>query len=285
MKFFTIFFLSIFITVNFSFSKTKGHLVIIGGGSKPVYVMKKFVEFAGGANAKIAVVPNATAYPLEAFELLTEALKEAGCSNVIYVYCSREQANSDTSLEKLDNVTGVFFAGGDQSMLTGDLLGTKLLERIKEIYFNGGVVGGTSAGAAVMSKVMITGNELLNKDSSSTFVSIKKNNIETVEGFGFVDKAIIDQHFIKRKRHNRLISVVLEYPDLAGVGIDESTSIIVNPDETFEVLGESEVIIYNASSAKDIGTDKNGHLSAHGITMDVLKSGDKYNLNTKSVIE
>jgi cyanophycinase len=153
------------------------------------------------------------------------------------------------------------------------------------IYNNGGVISGTSAGAAVMSKLMITGNELINKDSSDIFISIQKNNVEVKEGFGFVETAFIDQHFIKRKRLNRSISIVLEYPELLGIGIDESTCIIVNPDETFEVLGENQVIVFDASDCSEIKLDKNGNLGVENLQMHILLSGDKFDINNKEVIE
>ncbi len=285
MKLFTNLVLIVLLLFSFSFSQTKGHLLIIGGGKKPLYMMQKFIELAGGSKAKIMVIPNASSVPLEEYGYEKEEFVNAGCKSINCLFCNTEQANADSNIEKLKNITGIYFSGGDQSRLTHDLLGTKLLSMIKQIYNKGGVVGGTSAGAAVMSRVMITGNELLNKDSSSAFISIEKNNIETKEGFGFITKAIIDQHFLKRKRHNRLISVVLEHPDLVGVAIDESTSIIVSPDHTFRVLGENQVLILDASKARNISTDKNGNLSGYDLRMHLLKSGEGYNLDTKSVFE
>ena len=153
--------------------------------------------------------------------------------NIDFIYCDNITADVDSNLLKMENVKAVFFSGGDQARLTDALLGTKLLDKIKKVYDDGGVVGGTSAGAAIMSEVMITGDELINKDKEDFFIVIQKGNIKTTEGFGFVKTAIIDQHFVIRKRLNRLISVVLEYPNLLGIGIDESTAIIVNPDSTF----------------------------------------------------
>ena len=129
-------------------------------------------------------------------------------------------------------------------MCIRDRLGTKLLEKVFDIYNNGGVVGGSSAGAAIMSEVMITGNELINKDSTVSFVTIEKGNVEVKTGFGFLKNAIVDQHFLKRKRHNRTIASLIEHPNLFGIAIDESTGIIVYPDETFEVIGSYQVLVY-----------------------------------------
>src|SRR5690606_3561987 len=98
---------------------------------------------------------------------------------------------------------------------------------------------GTSAGAAVMSTPMITGDERhpggSRPDSTEPFMTIARDNIITSTGFGLIDGAILDQHFLRRKRHNRLVSAVLEHPKLLGVGIDESTALLVQPDGRWRV--------------------------------------------------
>ena len=128
--------------------------------------MQKIVDYAGGPNSKIIVIPNASSDPKESAEYNVEEFKNLGCTNVDYIMFSRADADKDSLVEKLSGATGIFFSGGDQAFLTRDMLGTKLLNKVYEIYNNGGVISGTSAGAAVMSKLMITGNELINKDSS-----------------------------------------------------------------------------------------------------------------------
>lgn len=267
-------------------AQDKGHLVIIGGGDRSDIMMNKIIELAGGKQSRFIIIPNASYDPVETGkEQVNQFKEELGCENTDFIHCTRENADADSNLKKLDGVTGIFFSGGDQSRLTRDLLNTEFLKKIKEIYLSGGVLSGTSAGAAVMSEVMITGNELINKDSIYAFISIEEGNIETVEGFGFITSAVIDQHFIKRKRHNRLISITLEHPELIGTALDESTAIIVYPDDTFEVIGENQVLIYDATDAKNIRTDKKGILSATDIKMHILISGDKYDLKNKKFIE
>lgn len=247
--------------------------------------MQKIVDLAGGPAAKIIIIPNASSEPEESAKYNVEEFRNLGCTNVDYIMFNRLDADKDSLVEKLSGATGIFFSGGDQSYLTRDMLSTKLLEKIYEIYSKGGVISGTSAGAAVMSEVMITGNELINKDSLDSFISIQKNNVEVKEGFGFIKSAFIDQHFIKRKRLNRSISVVLENPDLLGIGIDESTCIVVYPDETFEVLGENQVMIFDATNCSDIKLDKNGNLGGDNIKMHLLITGDKFDLKSQEVIE
>ena len=271
-----------FIPLN---AQTVGHLVIIGGGDKPGPVIEKIVSLAGGEDAKIIVIPNASSELVESAVYQVDEFKSFGSKNVEYISFSKETADDDSVIKKLDNAKGVYFCGGDQSRLTADLLGTHLLDRIREIYRDGGVISGTSAGAAVMSEVMITGNELVNKDSSEIFNMIEKGNVETTQGFGFVTKAVIDQHFIKRKRNNRLITVILEHPDLLGIGIDESTAILVNPDDTFEVLGESQVIIYNPHKTDGIKINNEGKISVNNLIMNILVEGQKFDMNKCQIIE
>jgi len=218
-------------------------------------------------------------------QALKPTFKDLGVKDADYIHLTREQAATDSAAHLLDNVNGIFFSGGDQSRLTRDFNGTKFLKAIHGVYNRGGVISGTSAGAAVMSEVMITGDENLNEDPDYKFISIQKGNIVTVQGFGFITEGVIDQHFIKRQRNNRLISVVLEHPDLLGVGIDESTAIIVSPDRTFEVMGENTVIVYDPQDVKNIETDDHHNFSEQNLVLHILKSGQRYNLKTRKVLQ
>ena len=210
--------LVLFITCQ-SFSQTKGKLVIIGG-VQTHEIVKKFVELAGGPNARILIIPNAGSEPKLNSEEEQNNFNKLG-AKADYILFTRESADADSNLKKMGWANAVFFLGGDQVDLTRDMLGTKLLQKAYDIYNNGGVIAGSSAGAAVMSEVMITGNELVNKDSSVSFVTIQKGNVETKQGFGFMKTVIIDQHFLKRKRHNRTIAALIEHPNLLGLAIDE----------------------------------------------------------------
>lgn len=278
--------ISLIIIIVFSsiiLSQNKGYLVIIGG-VHTIETSKKFIELAGGKDARIVIIPNAGSNPIKNSELHKKEFEELG-AKADYLLFTKETADADSNIKKMNWANAVYFLGGDQSDLTRDMLGTKLLDKVFDIYNNGGVVGGSSAGAAVMSEVMITGNELLNKDSTSAFISIQKGNIETSKGFGFIKNAIIDQHFLKRKRHNRLITLMCEHPDLLGIAIDESTAIIVKPDETFEVIGNNQVLVYDPTEAKNIREDKRGNLGITGMKMHLLISGDKFDLKSKKIIE
>jgi cyanophycinase len=263
--------------------QAKGHLVIIGG-VQTQDIVKRYVALAGGPNARILIIPNAGSEPKQNSEEEQANFIKLG-AKADYLLFTRETADDEVNLKKMEWANAVFFLGGDQVDLTRDMLGTKLLQKAYDIYNNGGVVGGSSAGAAVMSEVMITGNELVNKDSTVSFVTIERGNVEVKQGFGFIKTAIIDQHFLKRKRHNRTISALIEHPNLIGVAIDESTSIIVNPDETFDVYGTNQVLVYDPTKSTDIRDNGKGRLGISNMKLDVLISGDKYDIKTKQVVK
>jgi cyanophycinase len=263
-------------------TKPKGKLVIIGG-AQTHEIIKKFVELAGGKDARIIVIPNAGSDPKECSEEEVAEHKSYGAQSD-YLLFTRETADADSNLKKMDWANAVFFTGGDQLDLTRDMLGTKLLQKVYDIYNKGGVIAGTSAGAAVMSEVMITGNELINKDTTVNFVGIQKGNVEMKQGFGFLKNVIVDQHFLKRKRHNRTISALLEHPKLFGIAIDESTSVIVNPDQTFDVFGNNQVLVYDPTSGSKVRENGHGGLGISDMKLHVLISGDKFDMKTKKTV-
>lgn len=279
---------TLFFILSFSLHATheaKGYLFIIGGGTRTEKMMKRFVELVElNSKGKTVIFPMAGGSPEESGQSMEKELKNLGIQDVEYHVLNREQALRDGSAKFLDNVGSVFFTGGDQSRLTNALVNTPIHQRLLEIYKGGGVIGGTSAGAAVMSEIMITGDEKRDVEEGHAFEKILADNIVVTPGFGFIKTAIIDQHFVTRKRHNRLISLVAEHPDLLGIGIDESTAIIVGPDGTFEVIGEQNVLVYDSSAAK-IAISLSQIISGYHIIMHVLKPGDRFDLKTKNLVK
>jgi cyanophycinase len=276
-------FIFVLLITSQSFSQTRGKLVIIGG-VQTQEIVKRFVALAGGPNARILIIPNAGSEPVLNSEEEQKNFISLG-AKADYLMFTRATADDDSNLKKMEWANAVFFLGGDQVDLTKDMLGTKLLQKAYDIYNNGGVIAGSSAGAAVMSEVMITGNELVNKDSTVSFVTIEKGNVEIKQGFGFLKTVIIDQHFLKRKRHNRTIAALIEHPNLIGVAIDESTSIIVYPNDTFEVFGNNQVLVYDPTNGTNIREDKRGNLGISNMKLSVLITGDRFDLKSKQVIQ
>lgn len=263
----------------------KGHLFIIGGGERPAEMMKRFIGLAEGfRNGKIIILPMASIVPEEVGPEQALQLKNLGARNVAYRILRHEDALIAENAKLFEDIGGVFFSGGVQSRLADILLDTPIHETLIDFYEAGGVIGGTSAGAAVMSEIMITGDERRTIEDDHAFETIEADNIVTARGFGFIDSAIIDQHFVRRKRHNRLISVIAENPKLLGIGIDESTAIIVNPDDTFDVIGERNVIVYDVLGA-DITIFPTKAISVHNARMHILKQGDRFALKARKVLK
>jgi len=263
----------------------KGHLFIIGGGERDAPLMKRYIRLAEAHDTgKIVIFTMASSVPDEVGpEFLTE-FKANGAKDAVYYNLKHDQAMQPGSDRILDGAGGIWFSGGDQALLTAALLGTPIHKRMLELYEQGAVVGGTSAGAAVQSEFMITGNEKKTGGAEGTWDVILADDVEHTEGFGFVRNAVIDQHFVTRRRHNRLIAVVLQHPTLVGVGIEESTAVLFRPDGKYEVLGEGQVIIYDARRAKTFRSP-DGHLGGHGLTAHVLLPGDLYDLAAGRVEE
>ena len=262
----------------------RGKLFIIGGGRRSEGMMEEFVHLAGGpAQARIIVLPMASGAPDTAGMEQVAEFSGIG-ARAEWIQFTREQALDPASSARLDSATGIYFTGGDQVRVTRVVLGTPLYRKLHELHRRGMVIGGTSAGAAIMSKIMLTGDERFNRDSTNAFVFIKPGNVVTVEGLGFLGSVIVDQHFIRRKRHNRLLSVVLENPAMLGIGIDESTAIVVEPDSTFRVIGDRSVMIFDAGRAAGIRTSATGNMGVTGVQLHLLLPGDRFNLRTRSLM-
>ncbi len=258
----------------------RGTLYLVGGGPQPEALVKEFVDLAGGAGkARIVVFAMASAGGLEGGESKANQLREMGAT-ARNLYITREQADADSIVREVQQATGIWFGGGDQGRLADVLRGTRAGVAIRARYESGAVVGGTSAGAAVMSTPMITGDERRRggarypSDSSLIFITIDRDNVVVTDGLDLVTNAIIDQHFVRRKRHNRLLSLVLEKPARLGAGIDESTALVIEPDGSWRVSGASVVVIYDARSAAL--APASGPLGAAGIVTHVLPAGSRF---------
>ena len=260
-----------------------GSLIIVGGGPRPPEIMRRFVELAGGSRARILIMPMATASAEESGPEVAAEMRGLGAAASRSVNLTREQAMSDTSPRIFEGYTGIWFLGGDQNRITAVLSGTPAERAIRERYELGAVVGGTSAGAAIMTTPMISGDERrpggARPDTTDNWMTIDRNDVVTVPGLALLPGAIVDQHFLRRKRHNRLISLVLEHPHLIGAGIDESTALEVRPDGTWRVLGNSVVVIYDARTGA-VTPASAGILGARDLRMHVLPPGATFDPRT-----
>ncbi|HEV3121695.1 MAG TPA: cyanophycinase, partial [Isosphaeraceae bacterium] len=230
-----------------------GSLVICGGGNTPDEVRQAFIALAGGPHAHLIVIPtahgtiNATT---SARDLAPWRLKGVDTLEVFHTR-SRQQANDPDFVKPLAKATGVWLAGGKQTLLTEAYAGTLVEGQLKSLLQRGGVIGGTSAGAAVMTRVMIDGG---------------RDQAVEGTGFDFFPGSVVDQHFMKRNRVGRLLGLLTRHPGLIGFGIDEGTALVVRGDH-LTVLGESYVM---ACLPGDLG---------HPTRLQVLKRGDMTELN------
>lgn len=264
-----------------------GALLIVGGGRQPAPLVRRFIELAGGAGqARIAVIPLAGSDPAEAGREKVEHLREHGGDGFVLL-TDAGGARSDSVIDRLADATGIWFTGGSQSRITDALDGSPLLAAIRAAHRRGVVIGGTSAGAAIMSPWMITGSQYTEADTvaylGDEFPRVARGVIETVPGFGFLPGTIIDQHFLRRERHNRLLAAVLERPDHLGVGIDESTAVEVAPDGSWQVRGESAVLIIDARDAR-VTPGSAPRLGAAGVHVHLLPPGSRFDPETGTAV-
>ena len=171
--------------------------MIVGGGPIPANVTKRFVDLAGGpGKARIAVLPMASAVASTGPEKVAQ-LKGLGADAFVLII-NRANADTDSIQNLLSSATGVWFPGGDQNRITSAMIGTRAARTLHDAYARGAVIGGTSAGAAVMSATMITGDERRiggsrpPGDSAQAYITIDRDNVVTAPGFGLIDGAIID---------------------------------------------------------------------------------------------
>ncbi len=271
----------VFITTVFSCTAQnkggKGSLFIIGGGSRPESMVNIIASESGlDAGGYAVILPMSSEEPDSAIYFTKGQFAQLGFTRVFGLQFQKGEKPNKAKTDSIRNARLVYISGGDQSRFMGVVAGTDIERAIHDAYDSGAMVAGTSAGAAVMSKVMITGNELKHPDYSATFENIEADNIETSTGLGMLQNAIIDQHFVKRSRHNRLISAVIEFPDMICIGIDESTAILVKGNVA-EVVGKAQVLVFtNPLKSKEV---KDGRLGARGLKLDVYLPGDTFELN------
>jgi len=253
----------------------KGKLFIIGGGSRSNDLIKKLVETADlKSKDYVVVLPMASELPVESFQGIASQINQVVPNKVTSFNFSKATISNKKWVDSLRNARLIYIAGGSQDRFMDVVRNTLVYEAIHSAYRTGSTIAGTSAGAAVMSKVMITGQQLAGDTTyKETFDKLWVKNIEFKEGLGLVDSVIIDQHFLKRSRHNRLISALAAHPDYTCIGIDESTAIIVRGKE-IEVTGESQVMMM--SDPKDLKINPKGLIQMQGMRFGLYADGEKF---------
>jgi cyanophycinase len=264
---------------NFEPAKLSGEgaLFIIGGGSRPGPMVQRMISESGIDTEGYAIVLTMSGFDPDTSGYYGELqFRELGVENIASYDFGREDEFTEESQELLEGASLIYITGGSQSRFMNAVRNEPGIEpSLRNAYENGAVIGGTSAGAAVMSRIMITGDQVNYPEYTSTFYNLEKNNMVTAEGLGLIEGVIVDQHFVKRARNNRLITAVIEFPDHIGIGIDESTAILVRENRA-EVVGVSQVLVYRNQS--DYSSVFEGKLGARDISLNIYLPGESFEL-------
>jgi cyanophycinase len=253
-------------------------LLIIGGAEDKVgrvTVLRRFVRLAGGRRARIVVIPTASAFPHEAVETYATIFTRLGAREVVAVDPPpRPAAAAEALVQAIDDATGVFMTGGNQLKLSQLFVGTALADAVSRAHARGAVVGGTSAGASVMSQFMIS----LGADG----VTPRQRTSQLTSGLGLLPGVIIDQHFDQRARYGRLMSVVAGSPNLLGMGVDEDTAAEIRDGRSLTVVGSGAVFVVDARSAVSDAPEarRDAPLLVSGAVVHSLPSGATFDLQT-----
>ena len=237
-------------------------LILLGGGPRPPEAIARFVEWAGRGDARLLVVTWASAEPLESYLSLERDLHEFRPASVEAApFAPFRPGDRDRMLAAIRRATGIFFGGGDQGRIMDVLQDRGLAEALRERYREGVVFAGTSAGTAVMSGITILGG--------GDATVLDGRSVEVRAGLGLLPGVILDQHFMKRQRQNRLFGLVLDHPRLLGVGVDEGAALAVTYNRHAEVQGPGAVMMVDAV----VGTED--------LIVSVLRPGETFDLKTR----
>jgi cyanophycinase len=248
-------------------------LLIIGGSedrSGERAILRRFVDLAGGPSARVVLVGTATTVPAEVEVEYRQAFTGLVDNIEFLPISSREEANDPGALKALSDATGIFFTGGDQMRIAQILGGSRADICFHDAFLGGVTVGGTSAGAAMMSSTMIIGGS----DTVPTTDAVKLG-----PGLGLVSGLLIDMHFAERGRLARLLAAVAQFPHELGVGIDEDTALVVQGNRC-EVIGSGAATIVDAGLATSMPT-ASGPIGLVDVALHVLPAGFSFDLSTR----
>jgi cyanophycinase len=259
--------------------QTRGWIVPIGGAENKEndrHILERFVSVSGGRDADIVVIPTASRLH-ETGPRYQKLFGDMGAARVdVMDFDTRRDCQEPGRLERLEQATGIFFTGGNQLRLTTLLGGTPVAKLVRTRNAHGVTVGGTSAGASILSEHMIAFG-----DEGSSVIS---GSVRLAPGLGLTNRFIIDQHFRQRDRLGRLLTALAYNPFAVGIGLDEDTAAFIGPDETVEVEGSGGVTIVDASevtySSMDV-VSEGQPVCMLGLKLHVLVAGATFNLHTR----
>ena len=251
--------------------RKSGSLVIVGGGSMPKDVVDRFIELAGGRDARIVVLP--TAVPRkETTDEIPGFLKQAKVVSITVLTQRYGEVETDAFHSVLKSATGVWFGGGRQWNFVDAYEGTTAVELFHDVLRRGGVIGGSSAGATIQGEFLVRGHPLGN-------TVMMAEGYE--RGFAFLPGVAIDQHFVQRGRQPDLLPVIKSHPKLLGIGIDEGTAVVVTGSNA-EVIGQHSAHFVSAQHLKSMPPEASLPLdvSSAAALYTTVNTGDSIELRT-----
>lgn len=260
-------------------SRRQGTLIIIGGHEdkeNEQIILKELAHRVGSGKLVLSAIGSAE--PEHYIEKYNQVLRNLGVRHIYNLSVAlRAEAREESKLRILDDAAAVFFTGGDQLKITSQLGDTPIYSRIVEIYEQGGLIAGTSAGASILCETMMVGGD---GDGSHKI----RESLHMAPGLGLIKNVVIDQHFAERGRMGRLLEAVAQNPKNLGLGIDENTAVIVERERSFYVLGAGAVYAVDGSGVTEsnMGVEEEGRsLSIYDVKLHVLSQGDSFDLNTR----
>lgn len=257
---------------------SSGTLFIIGGAEDKIgrrELLQRFVRRTG--SGRIAVVPTASSLGVDVVDLYDALFRRLGATEVVAIRPeTRAQAQDPLLAKELADFDGVFMTGGNQLKLAAAIVGTAFGDAIREVYAGGGVVGGTSAGASIVSEHMVA--------FGSGGATPRHRMSQLARGLGLLPDVVVDQHFRERDRYGRLLALIAQSPSLLGIGIDEDTAAIVS-DGVMEVAGRGAVTVVDARDAvSSAATAKASQpILVSGAVLHVLPAGACFDVASRSL--
>jgi len=259
--------------------ETRGWIVPIGGAENKENdkrILARFVAVSGGSHADIVVIPTASRLH-ETGARYEQLFRQLGAARVsVMDFDTRRDCHEQGRLDRLGEASGIFFTGGNQLRLTTLLGGTPVAKLIRGRNAHGVTVGGTSAGASILSEHMIAFG-----DDGSSAIS---GSVRLAPGLGLTNRFVIDQHFRQRDRLGRLLTALAYNPFSVGIGLDEDTAAFIGPDDTLEVEGSGGVTVVDAAEVSFSSMDmvnEGQPICMLGLKLHLLVTGATFNLHTR----
>jgi len=257
----------------------RGFIVPVGGAEDKqsgAIILRRFLDVSGGSDADMVVIPTASKQR-DTGSRYERIFRDLGARSVRSLeYSNRSQTDREEWLAQLGEATGVFLTGGNQLRISTILGGTPVAKCIRSLNARGVAVGGTSAGAAILSEHMIAFGE-----SGAT---PRAGLVSLAPGFGLTNRVVIDQHFRQRDRLGRLLAALAYNPFAIGLGLDEDTAAFIAPDDVIHVEGAGAITVVDASSLEhsSMGLARSGEaICLTGVRLHILTAGGTFDLHTR----